>query len=102
MSIKKKYLKNNKVCKVTFRVPKKAANGAKKIHVVGDFNGWDEKANPMKNLKNGDFTAIIELETDREYQFRYLLNQKIWENDWSADKYVPTEFGDSDNSVVIV
>ncbi|UCE07270.1 MAG: isoamylase early set domain-containing protein [bacterium] len=63
---------------------------------------WDTKAIPLKKLKNGSFTVTIDLETERGYQFRYLIDGKIWENDWEADKYVPTHFGDSDNSVVII
>ena len=56
----------------------------------------------MKKLKNGDFTVTLDLETDREYQFRYLVDEKYWENDWCADDYVRSPFGTSDNSVVIV
>jgi hypothetical protein len=56
----------------------------------------------MKHLKSGDFTVTIDLEADREYQFRYLLDEKIWENDWEADKYVRSEYGNCENSVVVV
>ena len=102
MSIKKQYLKSKPVCKVTFNLPKEAADSAKKVHVVGDFNGWGEYVNRMKRLKSGAFTATIELELNREYQFRYLIDGKNWENDWDADKYVPNMYGDSENSVVVV
>jgi len=102
MSIKKQYLKKKPICKVTFRLPKEASNAAKTVHVVGDFNGWDTHATPMKKLKNGDFSATLDLDMYKEYQFRYLKDSKHWENDWDADKYVPTPFGDSENSVVVV
>ena len=69
--------------------------------VIGDFNNWNEKGTPMKSLKNGAFTATIDLESNKEYQFRYLINDAVWENDWDADKYVPNEYGDSDNSIVV-
>lgn len=100
--IKKEYLKSRNVCKVTFRFPKIAAIGAKNVHIVGDFNDWSIYANPMKRLKNGDFTIRLELEPAREYQFRYLINESRWENDWNADKYVKSPYGDSDNSVVMI
>ena len=100
--IKKEYLKSRKVCKVTFRLPKIAAVGAKSVHIVGDFNDWGIYANPMKRLKNGDYTIRLELEPAREYQFRYLINESKWENDWNADKYVKSPYGDSDNSVVVL
>ncbi len=102
MSMKKKYIKKNQVCKVAFRVPRKAAMGAKSISIVGDFNNWSITGNPMKPLKSGEFTTTIDLETSREYQFRYLMDERIWENDWEADKYVRSEYGNCENSVVIV
>jgi 1,4-alpha-glucan branching enzyme len=71
------------------------------VHLVGDFNGWDKAANPMKRQKNGTFAASLSLECGREYQFRYLLDGDRWENDWQADKYLRNEFG-GENSVVIV
>ncbi|RLC30477.1 MAG: glycoside hydrolase [Deltaproteobacteria bacterium] len=102
MSIKKKYLKKKPVCKVTFRLPKEACVAAKTVHVVGDFNNWDTLATPMKRLKNGDFTATVDLDLYKEYQFRYLKDEKEWDNDRDADKHVPTPFGDCSNSVIIV
>lgn len=102
MSIKKQYVKDKSVCKVTFSLPKKAAASAKTVHLVGEFNNWDEKVTPMKKLKDGSFSITLELETGREYQFRYLIDGIEWENDWEADKYVRTHFGTCDNSVVVV
>jgi 1,4-alpha-glucan branching enzyme len=99
--IKKEYFKTKDVCKVTFKLPKIAATGAKNVSIVGDFNTWNIYANPMKKLKSGDFTITLELEPGREYQFRYLIDDTRWENDWNADKYVKGPFG-SDNSVIYV
>ncbi len=102
MSVKKTYLKSKAVCKVNFKLPKEMANAARKANVVGEFNNWDTHATPMKKLKNGAFTATLELEPGQEYQFRYLLDDKTWETDFAADKYVPTPFGNSENSVIVV
>ncbi len=102
VGIKKEYLKSGGVCKVTFRLPKIAATNAKTVCIVGEFNNWNIYANPMKKLKSGEFTITLELEPGREYQFRYLIDEHTWENDWSADKYVKGPYGDSDNSVVVV
>jgi len=102
MSIKKQYLKSRPTCKVTFRVSKDAAKDAKNISLVGDFNEWDKSASPMKPLKNGDFTTVMELSTENpEYQFRYLCDDNHWENDWEADAYIPNGV-DGENSVVRV
>ena len=100
--IKKEYLKTKNICKVTFRLPKNAAPNAKSASIVGDFNEWNIHSNRMRKLKNGDFTIALELEPGNEYQFRYLIDEIKWENDWNADKYVESPFAGSDNSVVIV
>jgi 1,4-alpha-glucan branching enzyme len=96
--LKKQYLKSKSGCKVTFYTP--AAIEAETIHLVGDFNQWDEQATPMQALKNGRFKVTVSLDAGREYQFRYLINGDEWHNDWEADKYVPNPFS-GDNSVVI-
>ena len=100
MSIKKQYLKTKPVCKVTFRISEEIGNSVGTAHVVGEFNNWDYFSTPMKKLKKGAFTATLDLEKGREYQFRYLLDNKIWQNDGDADKFVSTPFEDSENSVI--
>jgi 1,4-alpha-glucan branching enzyme len=102
MSIKKQYLKSKPLCKVTFKVPKEMAGDEKKGCVVGDFNGWDLKATPLKPLKTGELSATITLDVNHEYQFRYLIGKDNWLNDEQADKYVPSIYGDCDNSVVVL
>ncbi len=102
MSIKKQHLKTKPICKVTFRIPEEVGQTAEKASVVGEFNDWDSSATPMKKLKSGAFTATVELETGKEYQFRYLLNGESWQNDSEADKYTPSTYHDSENSVVVV
>ncbi|MGC9325981.1 MAG: isoamylase early set domain-containing protein [Desulfomonilia bacterium] len=102
MSIKKQYLKTKPVCKVTFTLPKTMSRSASSVFIVGEFNDWNHLASPMKVQKNGSFSITLNLPKGREYQFRYLLDGSTWENDDSADRYVRTQFGDCDNSVVIV
>jgi len=102
MSIKKQYLKSKPVCKVTFRLPGEVAGSAESANIVGEFNDWNIYATPMKRLKNDSFVVTLDLEPDREYQFRYLLDDEIWENDGKADKYVSHPYGDGENSVVVL
>jgi len=100
MSIKKQYLKTKPVCKVTFRIAEEIGQSAGTAHVVGEFNDWDFFSIPMKKLKKGAFTATVDLEKGRAYQFRYLLDNRDWQNDGDADNFVRTPFGDSENSVI--
>ena len=102
MSISKKYLKNKPVCKVNFHLPAKSAKSAKKVAIVGEFNNWDPKETQMRKLKDGTFTRTIDLEVGREYQFRYLINEAVWQNDAEADRFAPTGVSLEENSVVIV
>jgi len=102
MSIRKQYLKSRPICKATFRIPEEMGTSAKTAHLVGEFNNWTFFSTPMKKLKSGAFTTTLELEPGREYQFRYLLDKKTWENETDADKSVPTQYGDSENSVIII
>lgn len=102
MSIKKQYLKTKPICKVTFKIEKEQSGGAGKVYLVGDFNNWNEISDEMKALKDGSFTITLDLETGREYQFRYLADGKNWINEPEADKFVPSGFGDAENAVVVL
>jgi len=100
--MKKTYSKTKNTCKVTFSLPQAAVKDARSVCVAGEFNDWNIYANPLKRRSDGSFSLSIELERGRQYQFRYLIDDMYWENDWAADKYVPSAFGDCDNSVVVV
>ena len=102
MSIRKQYLKSRPACKATFRIPEEMGSSAKSAHIVGEFNNWNFFSTPMKKLKSGAFTTTLELEPGREYQFRYLLDEKIWKNEKDADKSVLTPYGDSENSIIVI
>lgn len=99
--IKKQYLKTSPECRVTFRLPGEAAPGSHTVTIVGDFNSWSADEMPMKKLKSGDYQIVLRLASNREYRFRYLIDNNRWENDWCADKYIENPFG-CDDSVVIV
>lgn len=96
--LKKQFLKTKPVCKVTFSLP--ASVQGESVYLVGDFNEWSEQSTPMKRMKDGSFTIAMDLEKDKQYQFRYLVDGTYWHNDWEADKYLPNPYS-GDNSVVV-
>jgi 1,4-alpha-glucan branching enzyme len=98
----KSYAKNRRTCRVTFVLSREAAEGASRVEVLGDFNAWQEGSTPMKLGSDGSWQARLSLEAGHEYRFRYLVDGRTWLNDWNADKYLPSDFSDADNSVVIV
>jgi 1,4-alpha-glucan branching enzyme len=97
--MKKTYTKNRQSCKVTFALPKEAVDGVKTVNVVGDFNNWDKKANPLKKLRIGTFATTLTLPCGKEYRFKYLIDGSRWENDWHADQYAPSPYGGEDSIV---
>lgn len=97
MAIKKQYLKTKPICKVTFNV---AAPDAEKIVVAGDFNNWDENNFQLKKLKSGVFKGTIDLEKDKEYQFKYIVDGN-WANEEEADGKKWNEFA-SENSILVL
>jgi len=99
MGIKKQFLKTKSICKVSFKVNAKEAIGAKTVQVVGDFNNWDTSAIIMKSLKSGDFSQTIALEQNKDYQFRYLFDGKIWANEADADAKINNPFNEQNDVV---
>ncbi|WP_322511218.1 isoamylase early set domain-containing protein [Chloroflexus sp.] len=82
--------------RVTFSLP--SALWADTIYLVGDFNGWNRHATPLRATEHG-WMITLDLEAGRTYQYRYLINDNEWHNDWNADGYAPNPYG-GDNSVV--
>lgn len=98
--MKKEFLAKKGAYKVTFSLPKEALKDCDKVVLLGDFNEWDRKGIPMAS-ENGHFKADLELMPGR-YEFRYLLDDKAWENDWEADEYVSSPFSGIENSVIFL
>jgi 1,4-alpha-glucan branching enzyme len=85
--------------RVTFELP--SSLWAERVTLVGDFNGWDTSKDQLhQSAATGNWQITLLLPTGREYQFRYLVNGRDWQNDWHADKYALNRWG-SDNSVVV-
>ena len=100
--MKKRFLKTRPVCKVTFELPSQAASEANEVALVGEFNDGDGASARMKRRRDGSFSITLDLPVNREYQFKYLIDGRRWENDWSADTYRPNSLGDCENSGVVV
>ena len=101
MAIKKEHSTDKTICKVTFTIPKEIAEQFKEISLVGDFNNWDPKANLFLSKMEGVRSVSIELQTNKEYQFRYLGDSQTWLNEIEADKHVPNSYG-SENSYIFI
>jgi 1,4-alpha-glucan branching enzyme len=96
--MKKKQVARSKKVAVTFEMP--SDNPVESLYVAGDFNDWSTSANPMKRLKDGGWSATVNL-LPGTYRYRFVADGGTWLNDPGADRYEPSGFGE-DNSVVVV
>lgn len=98
--IKKSFVKAKKQYKVTFEVPNEQVGKGRDVRVLGTFNGWSwDKGLPMSSGKNS-YKADINL-APGEYQFRYLVDNQEWKNDWDAPGYTASGYA-SDNCVLLL
>ncbi len=102
MALTKTFVKSKSLYKVTFSLPAEAVTEVKTVALLGDFNNWNkEEAIALKKQKDGSFKTTLEL-ISGEYQFKYVLDNEKWENDWEADKYVSAGINAEENSVVVL
>lgn len=79
---------------MTFTV---SAKTAENLSVAGDWNKWNTKKEPLKKLKNGNFTGSVNLEQGKNYEFKYVVDGN-WENEEQADKLVWNDYAGAENS----
>ena len=69
------------------------------VSVLGDFNGWDPHAHPLKKRSNGTRSVSIVVPADGAYAFKYLADGGTWFTDVDADEQIPNEYGEV-NSII--
>ncbi len=102
--IKREILKATNQVKLTFIQPVniQLVNGSPApVSVVGDFNSWNPKANPLIKRSNNTASASIILPVGQSVRFRYVTGQGVWFNDEKADAYEPGEHGE-ENCLVLI
>lgn len=89
--------------KITFKLPAEGVAGATEGLLLGDFNDWNPEAGfVMSRQADGSLQAIVPLETGKTYQYRFLLNDGRWENDFHAQQYVYADGFFVDNCLITV
>jgi len=99
MAIKKQFLKSKPVCKVTFEVLDPEAD---LIVLMGEFNEWSKSSHPMNKMKNGKHKITVDLDTEKKYAFKYLVDGNTWLLEEEADQQVPSGMGAEQNSLIAV
>ena len=84
--------------KVTFVLP--LEHHGDPVSVVGDFNGWDPLAHPLRRRSNGTRSVSVEV-PGGEHRFKYLADGGAWFCEPEADAHERNEY-DELNSVLRV
>ena len=82
--IKTSKVRGEDAVKVTFALPLEEA--PEPVSVVGDFNGWDPHADPMKKRSNRTRSAVVRLPEGAEFEFRYLAEGGEWLHEPDAER----------------
>ncbi|MCX6208947.1 MAG: isoamylase early set domain-containing protein [Bacteroidetes bacterium] len=93
--IQKTYFKTKDYCKVKFLIESETAET---IAVIGLNNDWENSVE-MKKKKDNSFVVEVNLPKDSTHEFKYLIDEKEWINDTTADKFEPNVYGET-NSVI--
>lgn len=89
--------------RIIFKLPAEAVEGATEALLLGDFNDWSsDNAYLLEEQEDGSFKTVVQLEAGRTYQYRFLLNDGRWVNDYNAQNYVPVSGYYVDNCVITV
>lgn len=80
--------------KVTFAIPEDGMNG-RALAVVGDFNGWDPMATPLRRAGHLR-TATVSLPAGGRFTFRYLAEGGRWFDDDDVADSQPNPFRGQD------
>jgi hypothetical protein len=76
-----------------------AAPQARRVSLVGDFNGWDPAATTLQN-KDGMWTVVIPVSAGR-HQYGFVIDGSEWIADPAAAQSADADFG-TQNSVMYV
>ena len=82
--------------KVSFTL---TAPDAETVYLLGDFNDWQAR-DVMTRGDDGTWGLTLTLDPDREYQFRYLVNETDWYDEDSVGR-CPNPFG-GENGLLIL
>lgn len=74
--------------------------GARRVSLVGDFDGWSPTAIPMTRDAGGTWTATVEL-TPGRHAYAFVVDDSVWVTDPRAEVVRDADYG-RDHSVILV
>ena len=106
MNIKKQFLKNKPIVKVTFEISKEVANDAVSINLLSEHNQWQPIE--FKKFKNGKFKVAenISSEDRQGFQFIYQVTSETGTESIllpdDVDSYVDNGMNDGGKNAVLL
>ncbi len=97
--VTKVFTQSGNKCRVTFLVPPDIR--ARTASLCADFNGWSTRSHPMDRHPDGSFSLTVELESGKDYCFRYFVDGYCWFNDEAADGYVNNQFDNLESVICL-
>jgi 1,4-alpha-glucan branching enzyme len=91
--------RNAAAVKVTFALP--ASEIDQPVSVLGDFNGWDPLAHPLKKRSNGTLSATVEVPAGQSLRFKYLAADGSWFCDPDTATVAQHEYGTLDSLLIV-
>jgi hypothetical protein len=77
-----------------------AAPDARRVSVVGDFNGWDAEASPLVRDRSGVWTTLVPMRAGR-HSYAFLVDGTVWTLDPRAPRMTDPDLG-TQHSVLLV
>jgi 1,4-alpha-glucan branching enzyme len=71
-----------------------------RVSVVGEFNGWNPHAHPLRKRTNGTRSVTVTLPEGTEVRFRYLDEFGTFFDDEDGEGFEPNGFGETHTLVV--
>ena len=76
-------------------------DGADRVSVAGDFNGWNQIATPLKRNDSGLWSAQIVIPRAGRFEYKFIVNGEHWIEDPSNGMKAPDNYGGL-NSVLMI
>jgi hypothetical protein len=78
-----------------------SAPGASAVALIGDFNGWDPAATPLRRTEPTDVWVVDVPLTPGRHEYGFLIDGREWRSDPAAPRGADNEYG-RPNSVLTV
>jgi hypothetical protein len=78
-----------------------AAPGASQVNLVGDFNGWDSAATPLKPVGAAGVWAVEVWLPSGRHEYAFVVDGREWRSDPAAPRALANDYG-APNSVITV